>query len=168
MLPNLIIIGAQKSGTTSLHDYLGRHPEIGMSRLKELKFFISEGNWRKGKAWYESQFRSDRPIRGEASPQYTYFPEYAGVPERMHSTVPEAKLIYLLRHPLDRIIAQYVHYVDAGTEERTLPEALRELEGNPYVQRSLYGMQLEQYLPYSYCVDLSKALPLVSCRRGNP
>jgi Sulfotransferase domain len=147
MLPNLIIIGAQKSGTTSLHDYLGRHPQIGMSRTKELKFFIVEGNWHKGVAWYESQCASSRPVRGEASPQYTYFPTFAGVPQRMHATVPDAKLIYLLRHPIGRIISQYVHEVDSGQEQRTLTEALREFDSNPYVLRSLYGMQLEQYLP---------------------
>lgn len=148
MLPNLIIIGAQKCGTTSLHYYLGRHPQIAMSRLKELKFFSVEGNWHKGVAWYESQFDSRRPIRGEASPHYTFHPTFAGVPQRMHALIPEAKLIYLLRHPIERIIAQYIHQVDDGREQRPLPEALADLDNNPYVLRSLYGMQLEQYLPY--------------------
>lgn len=55
-LPNLIIIGAQKSATTSLHYYLNLHPQIAMSREKELDFFIEEHNWHKGTEWYESQF----------------------------------------------------------------------------------------------------------------
>ena len=148
MLPNLIIIGAQKCGTTSLHYYLNRHPQIAMSRLKELQFFTVEGNWHKGATWYESQFDSRRPIRGEASPQYTCHPQFAGVPQRMHSLVPAAKLIYLVRHPIERLIAQYIHLVDGGYEQRSLPDALAELDNNPYVLRSLYGMQLEQYLPY--------------------
>lgn len=148
MLPNLIIIGAQKCGTTSLHYYLGRHPQIAMSRLKELNFFSVEGNWHKGAAWYESQFDARRPIRGEASPHYTCHPQYAGVPQRLHSLVPAAKLIYLVRHPIERLIAQYIHQVDGGREPRPLPDALADLDNNQYVQRSLYGMQLEQYLPY--------------------
>ncbi len=74
MLPNLIVIGAQKCGTTSLHDYLGRHPEIRMSAEKELNFFQLERNWHRGVHWYEKQFPGGTAIRGETSPGYTYFP----------------------------------------------------------------------------------------------
>jgi hypothetical protein len=55
-LPNLIIIGAMKGGTTSLHYYLNLHPQIWMSREKELYFFVSERNWNKGIEWYKSNF----------------------------------------------------------------------------------------------------------------
>ena len=68
MLPDFIIIGTMKGGTTSLHHYLSQHPEIFMSKQKELNFFIEERNRRRGLKWYESQFNGTERIRGEASP----------------------------------------------------------------------------------------------------
>ena len=147
-LPNLIIIGAMKCATTSLHYYLGLHPEISMSREKELNFFISEGNRHKGLAWYKSHFTGEAKIRGESSPNYTNYPFSHGVPERMYSCVPEAKLIYIARDPIDRIISHYIHQYAAGREDRKLCEVLENLHENPYVFRSKYFMQLEKYSEY--------------------
>jgi hypothetical protein len=148
MLPNLIIIGAQKCGTTSLHYYLDRHPQISMSKEKELNFFTTEFNWSKGVRWYESNFTGNAKVHGEASPSYTNYPFYAGVPERMHSVVPEAKLIYVLRDPIDRILSHYVHVYAVGREGRNLTDALKDFEHNKYILRTKYWMQLEQYLEY--------------------
>lgn len=148
MLPNLIIIGAFKSGTTSLHYYLGLHPDISMSKEKELRFFVEGMNWEKGIEWYESQFTGPAAIHGEASPSYTDYPFHGGVPARMHAVVPEAKLIYILRDPVERIISDYVQEVADGREERTLTEALADVRANRYLLRSQYYLQLEQYLPY--------------------
>ncbi|MCK4782985.1 MAG: sulfotransferase [Desulfobacteraceae bacterium] len=145
-LPNLIIIGAVKCATTSLHYYLGLHPEISMSREKELDFFVRERNWQKGIEWYKSNFTGKGIIYGEASPSYTTYPFYKGMPERMYSVVPEVKLIYCLRDPVDRIISHYVHNLSEGTEDRTIEEALSHLDRNLYVNISKYYMQLEQYL----------------------
>ena len=147
MLPNLVIIGAMKAGTSSLHHYLGLHPEISMSWPKELDFFLDR-NWRRGTSWYESQFRDATPVRGEASPNYTKATEHESVPERMHSVIPEAKLVYLVRDPVERIVSHYLHYYASGAESRSLSEALGTLEGNPYVDASRYHMQLQAYLPY--------------------
>jgi hypothetical protein len=98
MLPNLIVIGAQKSGTSSFYHYLTFHPEIFMSSHKELNFFCKELTWEKGMRWYKSHFQDKtRKIRGEVSPTYTQYPLYKGVPERMHSILPDAKLIYLIK-----------------------------------------------------------------------
>lgn len=144
-LPNLIVIGAMKSGTTSLHHYLDLHPEIKMSRQKELNFFVEALNWKKGIAWYSSQFSSEAKIRGESSPAYSNFPVFKGVPQRMHSLVPNAKLIYLLRDPVDRIVSHYTHFYAEQREHRTLPEALSVLSDNFYVNRSRYFYQLSQY-----------------------
>ena len=146
--PNLIIIGAEKCATTSLHYYLKLHPEIAMSREKELDFFVHELNWQRGIEWYRSNFTGRGTIYGEASPVYTIYPLFKGVAERMHSVVPEAKLLYCLRDPVDRIISHYVHDYAEGTEYRTIEEALSHLEGNLYVNISKYHMQLEQYLNY--------------------
>jgi len=148
-LPNLIIIGAQKSATTSLHYYLNLHPQIATSREKELDFFIEERNWHKGIDWYKLQFISGSRVCGEASPDYTAYPFYGGVPTRMHSVVPNAKLIYILRDPVERIISHYVHRCAAGLEHRSMEKAVKENNGhNRYVYRSKYFMQLEQYLPF--------------------
>ncbi|MDY6989012.1 MAG: sulfotransferase [Thermodesulfobacteriota bacterium] len=147
-LPNLIVIGAMKCATTSLHYYLGLHPEIFMSQEKELNFFIREGNWHKGLKWYRSNFVGDAKIYGESSPNYANYPFSQGVPERIHTLVPEAKLIYIVRDPIDRIISHYVHQYAVGREHRPLSEALAGLDDNPYLCRSKYAMQLEQYFEY--------------------
>ena len=147
MLPNLIVIGAAKCGTTSLHEYLDTHPEISMSREKELSFFVEEKNWRLGRAWYEAQFERESPVRGESSPAYTAFPLYQGVPERMARTVPDARLVYLVRDPVERIVSHYSHRTVNWPEMGSLEAAL----GDPgmrewLVTPSRYWKQLEQYL----------------------
>jgi hypothetical protein len=147
-LPNLIIIGAGKCGTTSLHYYLNLHPQISMSRQKELDFFIREGNWHKGIQWYKAQFTAQADVCGEASPKYTFYPLFNGAPQRMHTVVPEAKLVYVLRDPMERIISHYIHYYATGQENRTLTQALSDLDHNPYIWRSKYFLQLEKYLTF--------------------
>lgn len=74
MLPNLVVIGAHKAGTTSLQFYLGLHPQIQMSSPKELDFFLEKHNWKKGVEWYASHFHGPEPVHGEGSPSYTLFP----------------------------------------------------------------------------------------------
>ncbi|MBE9040028.1 sulfotransferase [Oscillatoriales cyanobacterium LEGE 11467] len=147
-LPNLVVIGAMKCGTTSLHDYLSLHPQISMSQLKELDFFVEKFNWQKGKDWYKSNFKVPTEIRGESSPNYTKCHLFEGVPERMHRLIPEAKLIYVVRDPIKRIISHYVHRVARGLEKRSIDEALADVRDNNYINTSLYFMQLERYLEY--------------------
>lgn len=146
-LPNLVIIGAMKSATTSLHTWLSQHPDIAMSEVKELNFFL-EGPWDRGIQWYARQFDPDAPFRGESSTSYTKFPQRPGVPERMHTVIPDAKLIYILRDPIERTVSHYFHAVQRGRERRSLAEAVSVLEDNPYVDPSRYHSQLEQYLPH--------------------
>ncbi len=148
MLPGVIVIGAMKCATTSLHYYLDLHPDIAMAPEKELHFFVAERNWSRGLAWYEGQFAGGAALHGESSTSYSRFPEYAGVPARMHSVVPGARLIYIVRDPIERIVSHYVHEYAAGREQRSLPEALADLEKNPYLDTSRYGLQLEQYLEF--------------------
>ena len=93
MLPNLVVIGAERCGTSSLHRYLGSHPQVFMSRKKELNFFVAEREWRRGRRWYERQFPTDAPVRGESSPAYTAYPVFSGVPARLAALVPDAKLL---------------------------------------------------------------------------
>jgi hypothetical protein len=146
-LPNLIIIGAMKAGTTSLHAYLGQHPDIAMSRPKELDFFL-ERSANRTLAWYASHFDAEARIRGEASPSYSKFPYHRGVPARMHALLPEARLVYIVRDPIERTVSQYQHEFLRNREARSLTEALADEANNPYIDQSCYAMQLEQYLAY--------------------
>jgi hypothetical protein len=146
-LPNLIIIGAQKCGTSGLHYYLGLHPEVSMSTPKELNFFIAERNWGRGLQWYARHFDPDARCRGEASPNYTAFPQHTGVPERMAEVVPDAKLLYLVRDPLDRIAAHYVHNFAKRREKGDLRETLLH-PNTSYVARSKYFTQLQRFLAH--------------------
>ncbi len=146
-LPNLIVIGAQKCGTSVLHYYLGLHPEISMSQTKELNFFIEERNWPQGVDWYRAHFDPHAHVTGEASPNYSADPTFAGVPGRMHSVVPEAKLIYLVRDPLERIAAHWVHNVAKGRVKAELRETLLNPKTS-YIARSRYHMQLQQFLRF--------------------
>ena len=96
-----------------------------MSKPKELNFFIEERNWPRGIDWYKAQFDADARVRGEASPNYTAFPQHQGVPERMASVVPDAKLIYMVRDPLERIAAHWVHNYAKRREKGTLARDAR-------------------------------------------
>jgi len=147
-LPNLVIIGAAKCGTTSLHYYLGLHPQIFMSREKELNFFNSRFNWRKGVEWYASHFTGNAEIYGESSVGYTNHPFSGGVPVRMFSVIPEVKIIYILRDPIDRIISSYFHNYADRIEERAIEVALKPFPTSAYVAGSVYYLQIEQYLKY--------------------
>ena len=144
-LPNLIVIGAQKCGTSGLHYYLSLHPQVWMSRPKELNFFLEERNWSRGVGWYRRHFDPDASVRGESSPNYTAYPHHVGVAERMADVVPEAKLIYLVRDPLERIAAHWVHNYAKRREKGTLSETLTH-PNTTYVVRSQYHMQLQPFL----------------------
>ena len=87
-LPNLIVIGSQKCGTSGLHHYLGLHPEISMSAPKELDFFVAERNHPQGLGWYRGHFDAQAKVRGESSPNYTAFPSTSGSPSACTRSCP--------------------------------------------------------------------------------
>jgi hypothetical protein len=146
-LPNLVIIGGLKCGTTSIHHYLGLHPEIQMSKPKELNFFARELNWDLGLDWYASRFDGRFKVRGESSPHYTNLPRFRGVPERIKQHCPDARLIYMVRDPIKRILSHWVHATGAGYETGELVEVLSNPDTS-YVNRSRYWMQLQPYLEH--------------------
>lgn len=146
-LPNFLVIGAMKAGTTSLHAWLGQHPDIGMSAIKEINYFVSRRTDH-DPAWYARQFDGRAPYRGESSTSYTKFPQRPGVPERLHALVPDARLVYVVRDPIERTVSHFLHALQRGRERRSLSEALADLEDNLYVDPSRYHLQLEQYWPY--------------------
>jgi hypothetical protein len=144
-MPNLIIIGGLKCGTTSIHHYLGLHPEIQMSKPKELNFFVEELNWDLGVDWYRGRFDGRFGVRGESSPHYTNLPRFQGVAEKIHHHAPEARLIYMVRDPISRILSHWCHATGAGYETRPMEEALASPD-QAYVTRSMYWLQLQPYL----------------------
>jgi Sulfotransferase domain len=146
--PNLFIIGAMKSGTTSLHEYLHTHPQIAMSHMKEPGYFVEELTLHKGEEWYLSLFDRSDSYRyiGESSTHYTKLPVYQGVPERIFRFNRDARLVYIMRNPFDRIVSHFWHAVRDlyhGGELRSLLKAVQERP--EYLAYSDYATQLEPY-----------------------
>jgi Sulfotransferase domain len=120
-LPDFLILGAQKAGTTALYAYLRWHPGITGPSWKEVSFF--DRHFRRGEAWYRGHFplRAGGRLVGEASPGYLFHPL---APERVQGTVPAARMIVLLRDPVDRALSQYHHEVALGRESLTFEQAI--------------------------------------------
>ncbi len=123
--PSFVIIGAQKAGTTSLYDYLSRVPGIRPARRKEVHYF--DENYKRGPAWYASQFPLALPgrrrdwITGEASPYYLLHP---WAPSRLAADLPDAKLVVMLRNPVDRAYSAWSMRCRMGLETRSFEAAL--------------------------------------------
>lgn len=173
-LPDFLIIGAQKAGTTALYAYLRWHPALGGPSWKEVSYF--DRHYRRGERWYRGQFpnrlrtglgrrRHGASLVGEASPSYLFHP---AAPERVAALVPGVKLIALVRNPADRALSHYHHEVSLGRESLSFEDALEwedertrgEVEkmlADPayfslawwdftYRARGLYAEQLERWL----------------------
>jgi len=173
-LPDFLIIGAQKAGTTALFSYLRRHPTILGPWWKEVSFF--DRHFARGPHWYRGQFptRAHRrlvnrrhhaeALAGEASPGYLFHPD---APKRAAALLPRARLIALLRNPIDRALSHYHHEVALGREPLSFeaaiaqePERMRgELErmrdptyfshawwNFTYLARGDYAPQLDRWL----------------------
>lgn len=149
-LPNLLVIGAMKCGTTSLHDYLNQHPDIFMSEKKELDFFIKERAWGNGLDWYKAQFPVEKNIRGESSQDYSKYHWWHGVPQRIYQTLGDnVKFIYLMRNPLARIYSHYNEMQAQNCAPKDLEAYIvKDLAQNEIVMTSCYGKQLTKYLEY--------------------
>jgi hypothetical protein len=136
-----------KGGTSSLYRYLLDHPQIFMSPVKEPLFFSR--NWDRGLEWYERLFeRAGRAVAiGEGSTEYSAYPLQSEVPMRIAKTLPDVRFVYMIRHPIERMLSEYHDYLVRGVE-RDL-SADRALLGEPfYCNVSRYAMQIEQYLEY--------------------
>ena len=173
--PTFLVLGAQKSGTTSLHRYLAEHPAVLRASPKEVRYFSRV--YDRGDNWYRAQFplRARRfsrrmqvgvwPAVGEASPQYLFHPF---APARVHAFDPHMKLIAVLRDPVDRAYSQYQMQLRWGFESGSFEEALDREEAEldaelakfqddppvystlvnriSYVARGRYAEQLERWL----------------------
>jgi hypothetical protein len=145
-LPNLLIIGAAKAGTTSLHEYLALHPQVFMSETKELNFFNRE-DWRDLLPRYRAYFPTEASVRGESTPGYSMDPWYPGVPGRAGELVPDARIVYLVRDPIARLTAQYVENFALRLEQRSFADALRDFDApeNRVVMASRYAFQIDRW-----------------------
>lgn len=154
-LPNAVIVGAMKCGTTTLNAWLRHHPEVAFSAVKEVHFF--DNNYRRGLGWYRSYFPLLESMAGakcvlEATP--AYIQRAPKVAERMHRHIPDARLILMLRDPVKRAISHYGHRLKKGLENRSLEEALLSPEGpkpgtrNFYKTRGLYAEKIASFLRY--------------------
>ncbi|HUE84637.1 MAG TPA: sulfotransferase [Vicinamibacterales bacterium] len=124
-LPTFLIGGAQKSGTTTLHHYLSAHPDIFIPRRpQELHFFDFDPNYVRGVHWYASHFTSATPAHraiGQTSPLYLYAPD---APERIAALLPDVKLIFIRRNPVDRAFSHYWHAIKKGRKTLDFETAL--------------------------------------------
>jgi hypothetical protein len=159
-LPDLLVIGAMKCATTALHAYLDAHPDIAMWSGKEANFFTGgqaappvapeewwrHGQWHRGVQWYATLFDPTAKLRGESSPGYTA-PDNPLAAVRMAGVVPHARLLYLVRDPLERAVSQYAHHVREGDETRPVTEALLDRDSQ-YVARSRYAERLRPFLDH--------------------
>jgi hypothetical protein len=146
-LPNLLIIGAMKCGTTSLHRYLAMHPEVFMTDFKELNYFLHPESLERLET-YASFFDRNSAVRGESSPAYALYPPAPGVPERIRAAIPEVKLIYLVRDPIKRLTSHWIHERASGAEPRSFEEVVLRYMDDPYnryIAAGMYATQLEQY-----------------------
>ncbi len=135
-----------KSGTSSLYRWLAQQPEFCLPERKEWHFFSRDRVWARGVDWYASLF-SDAPgqLVGEASTTYTNPDHCAAAAQRMASVLPGARLVYLLRHPVERLRSHYRDAVLQGEERRPLAEVTADPH-NRFLRRSLYYTCLAPYI----------------------
>lgn len=155
-LPDFFVVGAQKAGTTSLHDRIVKHPSVCLPILKETQFFSFEKTFSLGVDWYCKQFPDCREeqIMGEVCPDYMYF---MGTAERIHIYIKRPKLIFIFRHPIERAYSHYLMSVRQGFESLSFYDALEAEEErmaqseesvayHSYMSRGAYAEQVERYL----------------------
>jgi hypothetical protein len=146
VLPSYLIIGAGKCGTSSLNQYLRRHPDVSGPRRKEINFFARERTAAETEEYVTSL--GEGLARGEASPRYTMWPRWPGVPERIRSMTPDVRLIYIVGDPLRKFTGSYREGISIGAETRSFGEALAAVD-DPAADRYLvgcrFGQQLAQY-----------------------
>jgi hypothetical protein len=145
--PDFLIIGAMKAATSTLHEQLARQDGIFMTRPKEPNFFSDDEAYARGIEWYRSLFAAAPPgsLCGESSTHYTKLPTYPATVERMALHLGSAvRFVYVIRHPVERLVSQYIHEWTVGRIEEPLEESI---DRHPeLVDYSRYAMQLEPYV----------------------
>ena len=144
-LPTFLVIGAPKSGTSTLHSLLSQLPDVYMSEPKEIQYFSHPEHPDFPLRWYAAFFAAGagRRHRAESSPTYAMFPAIRDVPRRIHAMNPNIKLIYLVRDPVDRMVSAYAQSRHLGFETAPLSEAIMHMA---HVGPSMYWLQVSEYL----------------------
>jgi len=143
--PNFLIVGAMKCATSTLHEQLALQPGFLMSELKEPNFFSNDEQYAKGMSWYLSNFDSsdDYILCGESSTHYTKMPTYPQTIARIQQHLPDTKFIYVMRHPIKRLISQYIHEWSMGFISVDINQAISQYP--ELIDYSRYTMQLQPY-----------------------
>lgn len=144
-LPHFIIIGAMKSATSTLQEQLLQQPGLYMSDPKEPNFFSDDDQYNKGIGWYASLFEcfpSDG-LLGEASTHYTKLPTYLKTIDRICMHLSNIRYVYVMRHPIDRLVSHYIHEWSMGNYNCDINEAITRYP--ELIEYSCYAMQLEPY-----------------------
>ncbi len=155
--PDFMIIGAMKCATSTLHDQLAVQQGIVMSMPKEPNFFSDEDIWARGMGWYWSLFAraESGDLCGESSTHYSKLPRHRDVVARIQEHVPDAKFVYVMRNPLDRLVSHYMH--EWTQRVLTVPLSRAITEHPALVQFGQYAMQLE---PYFEAFGKDRVLPV--------
>ncbi|MEL6475110.1 MAG: sulfotransferase [Pseudomonadota bacterium] len=147
-VPNFIVIGAMRAGTTTLYELLRAGGTVGVPRMKETDFFKDDVRFCKGEAWLRKQFSGfDKPTV-DISPNYTKRDTFPGVAERIRAFQPAARFVYIVRDPVTRAVSQYKHMSAMG---RTVPapeDMLSDPHGQHILNTSRYAYQLAPFLEY--------------------
>jgi hypothetical protein len=144
--PDFIIIGAMKSGTSTLQAQLSAQSGVFMTTPKEPNFFSDDDVFVRGSAWYHGLYKGAAPsdIKGEASTHYTKLPNYPQTVARMSTMLPALKLVYVIRNPLERAVSHYMH---EWTQGRMGHDPVAEFKAHDVLTAySCYGMQLAPYI----------------------
>jgi len=156
--PHVIIIGAMKCATSTLHDQLAAQPGIFMSTPKEPNFFSDDGVHAKGLAWYESLFddAASTDLCGESSTHYTKRPTLPKTIERLREVCPaDTRFIYIMRHPVDRLVSHYMHEWSQGVIRSSIDSAVDEHAG--LIE---YGRYAYQLAPWVEAFGQSRIMPM--------
>ena len=145
MLPNFLVIGAARCGTTSICDLLGSHPDVFMSDPKEPRFFSHMNDELRTRDWYESLFANvtTESAVGEGSTGYTHPDVIAITAERIRETIPACRLIYMVRNPITRLESDWRMRMHEGWTPASISEAA--LEQTSLVRHGLYWENLNVY-----------------------
>lgn len=165
-LPNFVVIGAMKSATTTLALQLAAQNGVFISDPKEPNFFSNDEIYANGMDWYESLFERAEGCQliGEASTHYTKLPTYPHTLERFRAALPDVKLIYVMRHPIDRIVSQYIHEWSQRLISGPIDD---EIAKNPWMVD--YGRYAMQIAPWLEAYGPGRVLPVFNERlRAEP
>jgi len=143
--PDFIIIGAMKSATSMVHEQLALQSHIYMSNPKEPNYFSDDDVYQLGDAWYEALFNECKPddLCGESSTHYTKLPDYSLTVSRMKSKISSPKFIYIMRHPIERLISHYMHQWSQNVIKCDINDAIGKFP--ELISYSCYGMQMQPY-----------------------